>query len=147
MDASELWVKHLEFIENIISRQAQNSFAVKGWSITLSSAILTFLLSQEAKADIHGVVYFVALLPAIIFWVLDGYYLYQERRFRCLYDDVRQNLGNTKSEQPVQFFEMNVARYKNNGAYRKAVFSKSVYGIPILIIMTSIGLFVCNTMT
>jgi len=144
MDTDELWVKHLEFIEDVISRQAQNSFAVKGWSITLSSAILTFLFSQEARIDIHDAAYLVALLPALIFWALDGYYLYQERSFRCLYDDVRQNVGNSESEQTVQYFQMNVAPYKHRGAYRQAVLSMSVYGIPLLIILTSIGLFICS---
>lgn len=141
----EYWVKHLEFIEAIISRQAQNSFAVKGWSITLSAAILTFLLSQEASADIHGAAYLIALLPAIVFWLLDGYYLYQERSFRCLYDDVCNNLTNQTNEKIVNLFEMNVARYKNSGAYLRAILSKSVCGIPILITVTSIGLFIFST--
>jgi len=144
-DPSELWVKHLEFIEDVISRQARNSFAVKGWSISLSAAILTFLLSQEAVTNFHSAAYFIAFLPAVIFWLLDGYYLYQERSFRCLYDDVRQNLINEKSEQTIQIFEMDVARYKNSGTYLRAICSKSVYGIPLLIILTSIGLFACST--
>ena len=32
--------KHLEMIQTIIARLATNSFAVKGWSITLASALL-----------------------------------------------------------------------------------------------------------
>jgi len=31
----------------------------------------------------------VALLPSVIFWLLDAYYLRQERLFRALYDSVR----------------------------------------------------------
>jgi len=145
MEVVELWVKHLEFIEDVISRQAQNSFAVKGWSITLSSVILTFLLSQEAATNFHSAVYFIAVLPAIIFWLLDGYYLFQERSFRCLYDDVRQNLINPKGETLIQLFEMNVTSYKNGGAYLRALRSISVYGIPLLILGTSIVLYACST--
>jgi hypothetical protein len=31
----------------------------------------------------------IALLPCIVFWALDGYFLWQVRLFRALYDDVR----------------------------------------------------------
>lgn len=76
--------KHLEFIQAVITRMANNSFAIKGWSITLVSAILvvTYQLSDWRYA-------FLALLPTLVFWGLDGYYLHQERLFRKLYDDVR----------------------------------------------------------
>lgn len=87
MDAK---IKHLEFIQNIINRMASNSFLIKGWTVVLVSAL--FVLSgKESK------VYFVylAYFPVIIFWILDGYFLWQERLFRRLYNDVR-SLENSK---------------------------------------------------
>ena len=33
---------------------------------------------------------FVVYLPVIIFWILDGYFLSQERSFRALYNRVRK---------------------------------------------------------
>ena len=76
--------KHLEFIQNAINRMAGNSFLLKGWTVTLVSAI--FALAQK---DANRVYLLVPILPGLIFWFLDGYFLRQERLFRKLYDHVR----------------------------------------------------------
>ncbi len=78
MDAK---LKHLELIQAIINRLAQNSFFLKGWSVTLVAAL--FVL---ATTDSHHTFIWLAVFPAIMFWLLDGYFLWQERLFRCLYD-------------------------------------------------------------
>lgn len=81
MDAK---LKHLEFIQDAIKRMAGNSFLLRGWSITLVIAIST-LASQTFKP----IYFWIALFIAVVFWLLDSYYLFQERRFRCLYEEVR----------------------------------------------------------
>lgn len=78
-------VKHLEMIQDVITRLAQNSFAYKGWAITL----VTGTLALAAMDDTPALVALVALIPISVFWGLDGYYLRQERLFRRLYDGVR----------------------------------------------------------
>src|SRR5260221_6073889 len=99
-DVTEYHIKHLELIEGIISRQAQNSFTVRGWSLTLSVGIFTFLLSQDASKQVPPVAYLIVVLPTIVFWLLDAYYLRQERLFRCLYDDVRRQLAEREHKRP-----------------------------------------------
>lgn len=86
-------IKHLEMLQTIIQRMASNSFSLKGWNVVLVSAI--FALAGGA-AKTHLV--FLAYLPAIIFWMLDGFFLHQERLFRKLYDKVR-----TSDEDRVDF--------------------------------------------
>jgi len=81
MDAK---LKHLEFIQEAIKRMAGNSFLLRGWSITLVIAIIT-LASQTYKP----IYFWIALFITVVFWLLDSYYLFQERRFRCLYELVR----------------------------------------------------------
>lgn len=76
--------KHLELIQNIINRMAANSFFLKGWTVTIVSAI--FVLAQK---DSNGAYLLVAIIPIIAFWSLDGFFLRQERLFRTLYDEVR----------------------------------------------------------
>lgn len=76
--------KHLEFIQGIINRMGQNSFLIKGWTITLVSALFA-LSTKDSNMMFVIIVYF----PAITFWILDGYFIYQERLFRKLYDTVR----------------------------------------------------------
>ncbi len=80
--------KHLELIQGVINRMAANSFHLKGWSVVLVSAL--FALAGKEKY-----VYFVylAYVPAVVFWGLDGYFLRQERLFRKLYDAVRKQPG------------------------------------------------------
>lgn len=95
-------VKYLEFIQNIINRMANNSFILKGWSVTLVTGIIGFSLVSSITHLI-----FLALIPALIFWGLDAYYLRQERLFRKLYDHVIDASKQTKS------FSLNAEIHKN----------------------------------
>lgn len=76
--------KHLEFIQGIIERMARNSFALKGWAVTLVAGIFAL-----ASKDAERLYFLIAYVPIIIFWGLDSYYLMQERLFRTLYERVR----------------------------------------------------------
>ncbi len=89
-------LKHLEFIQNVITRMNTNSFQIKGWAVTLVSALLAIFAST--KND-----YFVlaAMFPAVVLWFLDSYYLMQERKFRGLYDDVA---GVSEQPKPIKPF-------------------------------------------
>lgn len=77
-------IKHLEMIQEIIKRMASNSFLLKGWSITLVAAIFAL-----AAKDSNQKFFLITYIPLIIFWILDTYYLQQERKYRNLYDKVR----------------------------------------------------------
>ena len=80
----ELKLKHLEFIQGVINRLASDSFRLKGWSVVLVAALLV-LLAREGRIDLAS----IGLAPVLFFWGLDGYFLWQERLFRALYDHVR----------------------------------------------------------
>jgi hypothetical protein len=79
----EAKLKHLEMIQGVINRMAANSFQLKGWSVTLLSALLAL-----AAGSGRPVFAFLALIPCAAFWLLDGFFLRQERLFRALYNDV-----------------------------------------------------------
>ena len=95
--------KHLELIQGVINRMAGNSFKLKGWSVVLVSALFA-LAASDANADFV----FLAFLPAVAFWVLDGYFLQQERLFRELYNAERQK------NDPKSDFTMDTRPYKQN---------------------------------
>ena len=80
----EAKLKHLEFIQNTITRMAHNSFLLKGWAIALVVAI--FGLN---KSDIDFRIVLIAMFLTLMFWALDAYFLNQERIFRGRYDEVR----------------------------------------------------------
>ncbi|MCP4257250.1 MAG: hypothetical protein GY774_06945 [Planctomycetes bacterium] len=94
--------KHLELIQGVINRMAGNSFHLKGWSVVLVSALFALAASDAKIAFVY-----LAFLPAIAFWVLDSYFLWQERMYRKLYDAVR------KVQEDKTDFSMNAYRYKD----------------------------------
>lgn len=77
--------KHLELIQSVITRMAGNSFLIRGWSVTLVSALFA-LAAKDADRSFVVVSYF----PCVMFWCLDAYYLSQERKFRSLYESARK---------------------------------------------------------
>ncbi len=94
--------KHLEFIQNIVSRMAGNLFFLRGWTITLIAALLA-LFSKNNSPDY--VFYFLIVL-VFVFWILDGYFLSQERSYRDLYNHVRK-----LKEEEVDF-SMDISEYQ-----------------------------------
>lgn len=76
----EAKLKHLEFIQSVIGRLAQNSFLFKGWAITIASGLSAFGAANTKHALVT-----IALISTLMFWGLDGYYLWLERRFIELY--------------------------------------------------------------
>ena len=71
---------HLQILQGVIQRMAENSRACKVWCVTLVSAILV-LVARTGEAN-HAL---IALAPAVLFLVLDSYYLGLERAFRSSY--------------------------------------------------------------
>lgn len=116
--------KHMEFVQAIITRLANNSFLLKGWSLTLVSALLGFAVSQD-----HVTLAAAAALPAIAFWLLDTYYLRQERAFRNIYDAVAAGT--------VKDFKINPRRYAPRHSWCAVGFSVSLslfYGAMLALI-------------
>jgi hypothetical protein len=125
-------IKHLDYIQAVITRMNANSFQLKGWTVTLVSALLA--LSASAKNQ-----YFVlvAILPTLIFWALDAYYLQQERKFRGVYNDVT---GLTKQNK-IELFAMPIQLYKGDSySYWNVFGSKTIAALylPLILILVVI---------
>ena len=118
--------KHLEMIQGVVNRLASNSFSIKQWTVVLVSALFV-LVAREGSVPI-----WVALVPVSAFWGLDGYFLWQERRFRNLYVDV------CETDEGEITFSMN-AGCKNN-SYWRAAFSVtllSFYGLFVALVVAT----------
>lgn len=117
--------KHLEFIQGVIGRMASNLFLLKGWTVTLIAGLFALAASNTR------IVYFLlAYLAAFAFWILDGYFLAMERRFRALYDEVRK-----RDESDIDY-SMDISPFKNTHTWWSAVTSvtlRTYYGLLILI--------------
>ncbi len=123
-------IKHLEFIQTVITRMNQNSFQIKGWMITIVSALLALYASSGKQIYI-----LVAIVPTVIFWFLDTYYLQQERKFRGVYNDVA-GLSPEDSRVDVRDFEMPVQKYQcGRYCYFNVLISRTIlplYGVVII---------------
>ena len=72
-------VRHyISLLQENINRMASNCTNCKTWLITIVSALCALQLANDA---IKGYLW-IALIPTVLFLVLDAYYLGQEKRFR-----------------------------------------------------------------
>lgn len=127
----EAKIKHLEIIQNVINRMANNSFLLKGWSVVLVSALFALAANGSNIFFIY-----LACFPALAFWILDGFFLWQERLYRKLYDKVRE-----KSSSEIDFSMDTSPMVEEVDPWLKVIFSKTLnifHGIivgTILIVM------------
>ena len=122
--------QHLEFIQNIITRMNTNSFQIKGMSITIVSALLAIYASTT-----NVVFVFLSIIPTLLFWFLDSYYLQQERKFRGVYN----NVCGLKSDVKIEPYEMPIQKFQGGQyCFCKVFFSKTIawfYGIVVLLLL------------
>ncbi|SCK11746.1 hypothetical protein YW7DRAFT_00659 [Streptomyces sp. AmelKG-E11A] len=108
-------IKHLEFIQAVVTRLGNNSFLLKGWAIALTAAILALSAGRFSwQIALSGII------PLLGFWFLDSYFLRQERLFRTLYEDARTpNSG-------VEMLSMNIGPYLARVTLAKVAFSQTL---------------------
>ncbi|GAA5395740.1 hypothetical protein BOVMAS03_16380 [Streptococcus uberis] len=115
-------LKHIDLIQLIINRMSQNSFMIKGWTITIIVGLFVFLKSGNCIFD-----FFVYLIPIISFWFLDSYYLCQERLYRELYKSVISDIYTESN------LDLSVNLFRNKIKYKSAIFSRTeiLFYVPI----------------
>jgi len=101
----QISIRYLEMIQGVISRMGSNSFALKGWTVTLVAGILALSSALTDKTYV-----LVALVPVVVFWSLDAYYLQLERQYRALFNHVRET-----QDAPIDFD----LRLKENAVWMK----------------------------
>ncbi len=129
----ELRLKHLGDVQTTIARLAQNSFTIRGWSVTLVSVVFAVLNTKGAPAALG----WLPLLPALVFWWLDAYYLRLERLYRRLYAAAASRLTagappDVGSDLPA--FDMDVSRYRGSvPTLPRTLLTPSVVTIPAVL--------------
>lgn len=125
-------IKHLELIQGIINRIASNSFMLKGWAVTLVAGVFAL-----AGKDTDKMYFLVAYVPIIVFWLLDSYYLLQERLYISLYNKVRE------TEEDEIDFSLAATKEKFGNSYNcfcSTLFSKTElwFYLPLALVCTGI---------
>lgn len=124
--------KHLDYIQDIIKRHNSNSFIIKGWCVSIVSALFVFT-QKDNSTD-----YFLfSLLPCVVFWILDSFYLSSERKYVDLYNDIA-NVPNTNID-----YSLKTSKYESltKNKWICCFFSKTLIPFYGLI---SIGIIVIN---
>jgi hypothetical protein len=133
-DLGDNEIKHLEFVQSVISRMAQHSFHVKGWSVTVVTAVCV-LAAKESSPGLAA----LALFPAVAFWCLDAYYLRRERLYRKLYEAIADPL------RVVRPFSMTTDEYSSEvESWAKTLASWTIlplYGAIVLVIVAEMLAF------
>jgi hypothetical protein len=134
-ESIEKKIKHLEFIQSVISRMNANSFLLRGWSVTLVSALFAFAAKDS---NINYVL--ITYISTPLFWILDSYYLSQERKYRDLYNIIRN-----KQEAQIDF-DMNatVTNNEKNSWISSALSKTEVLFYGTLISATLVVMFIIN---
>ena len=129
-------IKHLEFIQNVITRMNINSFQIKRMAILLISAFCALYIPTKNPLFIG-----ITIFPTLLFWFLDAYYLMIERKFRGLYKDL------IKDPSAYKPFDMNIQKYTGETfSFKSVLFSKSIvylYGMIIAILILAFLILHC----
>lgn len=137
LNMNEDKVKHLEMIQGIITRMNQNSFMLKGWMITIVSALLAIYADNRSMIFL-----FITIFPVLIFWALDAYYLQQERKFRGIYNDIVDGKNIPPFKMPIKDYSSDKdCKY----CYCNVFWSKTIAGLYCTILLAIIiAIFVVN---
>lgn len=126
---TEELIKTLEFIQDIITRMANNSFNLKGWTIAILT-VFTIFLSVDFESP--PILILFLIIPILGFSLLDAYYLNNERRYRTLYNQAI-------NDSSFKVFNLNAFTpdIKEKTAYCKAYFSISIipFYLPIILLI------------
>jgi hypothetical protein len=119
-------IKQSEMLQAIINRMAGNSLTVKQVGLTIWTALVGFGFTNKVPS-----LFVLAIISYILLGLLDGYYLYLERRFRgnfnrltellCGFDDnaldnMQQLKGNFIKLEPLtagKEFQMYISTFKS----------------------------------
>lgn len=128
-------IKHLEFLQLVITRMNVNSFFLRGWSVTLVSALFAF-----AAKDTNISYVLITYVSTPLFWILDAYYLSQERKYRDLYNKIRLT-----DENDIDF-DMNATQVNSHkNSWLNSIFSiTQIIFYCTLIGITLIVMFIIN---
>lgn len=121
-------IEHLKLIQAIITRMNASCSAVKGFGLAIFSALIAAGLKERI-----GALFALTHIVLIALASLDGFYLWQERLFKRLYDEVRLS--------PTTDFSMNRDRFKQDETFLNCFKSVSILPLYLVLILMNCILF------
>jgi len=125
--------KHLDYLQAVITRMNTNSFQIKSMAVTIVAALLALYAST-----LNVLFVFIPILPTMLFWLLDSYYLQQERKFRGVYN----NVAGLKSDIAIKVYEMPIHKFRGGKySYFNVFRSVTIWPVylPLIILLAILG--------
>ena len=96
---------YLKMIQDIITRMSNISISIKGFFISIVTAISAIVIAQKS---ISNLIFLLFLIPMLVLPIMDTYYLSLERKYRLFYKekDEQDKVENFSLELPKE-------KYKN----------------------------------
>ena len=104
--------QYLQMMQENISRMASNSANCKTWAVTIAAGLLAIGTGVE---KLNGWL-FISILPILVFWYLDTFYLHLERGMRNRQKDFinkAKTLYNLSDNSSVQEKQLAESEYKD----------------------------------
>lgn len=132
--------KEIDLIQSCINRMAQNSFLIKGWTVTLFAVILA-LVPEKLEQPNRIFLGVVMLAISIMFWYLDSFFLATERNYRAISDWILRE--RPKGNRQL-LYELNFKAYESEKKLPRTSIGEAAgsntlkffYGIPTIISTT-----------
>lgn len=80
-------IAHLTMLQGVIARMGANSFTLKALSASFGSGAVAVMATADKPSPYYA---FAAVIPIVMFWMMDAQYLKYERAYRRLFDQVRR---------------------------------------------------------
>lgn len=122
--------KEIDLIQACITRMANNSFLLKGWTISIIAVVLA-LADKAVKPELLSSILFI---PLFSFWYLDAFFLRTEKRYRKMYEWV---LKMRCANDTTYLYDLNPHRFNaevdSTWGVMWTITLRCFYGIPALI--------------
>jgi len=131
--------KYLDLIQNNIMRMADNSFKIKGWTLS----IIGIVFALESFSDTQVITLCGIFIVTFAFWCLDSFYLRTERKYRALYNDI---LDKEKNNMEIDWYNLDISDYDDSeeiGSFAKNMFSKTIFPLYCPLSFIEVVLIIC----
>ncbi len=120
-------IAHLNMLQAIIARLASNSVQCKTWCLAIVSALFGFAGAMKSDAILAA-----AIVPIVIFGLVDAAYLAQEKAYRGLFNSLVDGIRNNEYALLDSF---NLKAPANSGHYLAALKSWSVWPLYVGLVL------------
>lgn len=127
---------YLSMLQGIINRMAGNSASCKTWTVTLVTALLVLVVEKDIRLPNP----YLCLLPIVLLFLLDCYYLGLERITIGIQTDFLSRLSEDSEMYMKQLYDVSKLRSKKLQICETigAIFSFSTipfYGLVVVIVL------------